>query len=344
MRRPSCISVVGVSPAMDLDASVTALHRPINRLYERRFVRALLKRYRNKAACFPRMSMTPASPPASPPCADFDDRITAPYSGFASAKDYYYRASAARRVIDRIAVPTLVLHAHRRSLHRLHAGDARRPSRESAHHPSLRPRTAATAPSSARPIPLTATTAAGPRSRCSTVRAGPCRLTDAMQAEWTVECGAEDAVLVVPWGSPSDPAGISAFIDLRANPDAIDAIPEAEAHPPLMQALRSLNAARSPVFTSKCDAWEMAADELAQLRLDLGIGTGFDDERRRGRCPDPSGVATNPTHHAFRLCELYRLHRPRPRAVFASFSPPRTSAAAHCTRIGGAARSSSRNA
>src|SRR6185312_16697517 len=47
-------AVVGISPAMDLDASSTALHRPINRVYERRFLRAMLKRYRNKVRCFPR--------------------------------------------------------------------------------------------------------------------------------------------------------------------------------------------------------------------------------------------------------------------------------------------------
>lgn len=99
----------------------------------------------------------------------------------------------------------------------------------------------------------------------------------AMQTEWTVECGADDAVLVVPWNSPPDSAGISAFVDLSANPTAIGAIPEAEAHPPLMQALRALNAARSPVFTAKCDAWEMSKDEIAQFRLDLGMGAGFDD-------------------------------------------------------------------
>jgi hypothetical protein len=40
----------------------------------------------------------------------FDDRITALYSGFTSADDYYYRAAAAR-VLDCIAVPTLILHA-----------------------------------------------------------------------------------------------------------------------------------------------------------------------------------------------------------------------------------------
>ena len=102
-------AVVGVSPAMDLDASVTALHRLINRYYERRFVRALLRRYRHKAACFPEIYDAGLAEGVKS-VREFDDRITAPYSGFASAEDYYYRAAAAR-VIDRIAVPTLVIHA-----------------------------------------------------------------------------------------------------------------------------------------------------------------------------------------------------------------------------------------
>ena len=37
-----------------------------------------------------------------------------------------------------------------------------------------------------------------------------------------------------------------------------------------MQALRALNATRSPVFTAKCNAWPLDADELHQLQLDLG--------------------------------------------------------------------------
>ena len=41
---------------------------------------------------------------------DFDDQITARYCGFLDAEDYYTRASASN-VVDRIAVPTLVLHA-----------------------------------------------------------------------------------------------------------------------------------------------------------------------------------------------------------------------------------------
>jgi hypothetical protein len=87
-----------------------------------------------------------------------------------------------------------------------------------------------------------------------------------MLAEWSVECSPEDPILVVPW---KDPSGRSAFVDLRANPYDFDAIPEAEHYPPLMQALRALNAARSPVFTAKCDAWTLDPEELEHLQLNL---------------------------------------------------------------------------
>jgi hypothetical protein len=102
-------SVVGVSPAIDLDLSATALHRPQNRLYERRFLRNLLKRFRRKVRLFPR-AFDPNRAAGIRSLREFDDRITALYSGFLSAEDYYFRVAAAR-VVDRIAVPTLVLHA-----------------------------------------------------------------------------------------------------------------------------------------------------------------------------------------------------------------------------------------
>jgi uncharacterized protein len=102
-------SVVGVSPAVDLGASAAALHRPENRLYERRFLRALLKRFRRKAMLFPR-AYDPNRAVGITSLRDFDDRITALYSGFSSAEDYYFRAAAAR-VVANIAVPTLILHA-----------------------------------------------------------------------------------------------------------------------------------------------------------------------------------------------------------------------------------------
>ncbi|HEV2679394.1 MAG TPA: hypothetical protein VGV14_02745 [Rhodanobacter sp.] len=89
-----------------------------------------------------------------------------------------------------------------------------------------------------------------------------------MLAEWSAECSAEDPVLVVPW---NDPEANLAFVDLRANPYDFDRIPEAERYAPLMQALRALNATRSSVFTAKCDAWRLNADELDPLQIDLNL-------------------------------------------------------------------------
>jgi hypothetical protein len=92
-----------------------------------------------------------------------------------------------------------------------------------------------------------------------------------MLSEWSAECSADDPVVVVPWSDPSDTTGNRRFIDLRENPYDLDHLPEAERFPPLMHALRALNAARSPVFTAKCDAWPLDPSELDALRLNLDV-------------------------------------------------------------------------
>jgi uncharacterized protein len=102
-------SAIGISPAVDLGPSADALHRPINRLYEMKFLHALLRRYRRKASLFPHL-YDPSVATRIRSLREFDDRVTALYAGFSGADDYYYRAAAAR-VLDRIAVPTLILHA-----------------------------------------------------------------------------------------------------------------------------------------------------------------------------------------------------------------------------------------
>jgi len=102
-------SVIGVSPAIDLGPSADALHEPWNRVYEVKFLRDLLARYRRKVAHFPQTyDATRADGIRS--IREFDDRVTAFYSGFTGADDYYYRAASAR-VLDRIAVPTLILNS-----------------------------------------------------------------------------------------------------------------------------------------------------------------------------------------------------------------------------------------
>jgi uncharacterized protein len=102
-------SMIGVSPAVDLQASADALHLPQNRLYELKFLSNLQRRFRRKAILFP-SAYDRNRAVGIHSLREFDDRITALYSGFTGADDYYHRAAAAR-VLDRIAVPTLILHA-----------------------------------------------------------------------------------------------------------------------------------------------------------------------------------------------------------------------------------------
>jgi predicted alpha/beta-fold hydrolase len=102
-------AVAAVCPALDLAASADALHLKSNRLYEIYFLWKLRRRLRTKARFFPE-SFDLSRLHGVATLRDFDDKITAYYCGFTGAADYYSRAAAAQ-VVDRIAVPTLVLHA-----------------------------------------------------------------------------------------------------------------------------------------------------------------------------------------------------------------------------------------
>jgi predicted alpha/beta-fold hydrolase len=102
-------AVAAVCPAMDLAASADALHEPANRLYEWYFLWQLFRRIRIKARFFPgHFDLSRLHGVTS--LRLFDDQVTAPYCGFTGADDYYARA-AASNVVDRIAVPGLILHA-----------------------------------------------------------------------------------------------------------------------------------------------------------------------------------------------------------------------------------------
>src|SRR3981189_3414064 len=101
--------VIGVSPAVDLQPSADALHLPQNRLYELKFLHNLLRRFRRKAMLFPH-AYDRNRAVGIRSLREFDNRITALYSGFTSADDYYNRA-AASRLLSHIAVPTLILNA-----------------------------------------------------------------------------------------------------------------------------------------------------------------------------------------------------------------------------------------
>ncbi len=106
---PEFRAVAAVCPAMDLAASADALHEPANRLYEWYFLLQLFRRFRGKAKMFPDDFDVRRLRGVSS-LRLFDDRVTAYYCGFAGAVDYYQRAAAAN-VVDRIAVPALIIHA-----------------------------------------------------------------------------------------------------------------------------------------------------------------------------------------------------------------------------------------
>ena len=107
--RPPLCAVAAVCPAIDLAAGSDALHEPANRGYEWHFLRGLMRRYRHKASIYPHIYSTRGIGPVRS-VREFDDKIVARYCGFRDADDYYFRAASAR-VVDRIAVPTLILHA-----------------------------------------------------------------------------------------------------------------------------------------------------------------------------------------------------------------------------------------
>ncbi|MFP5236992.1 MAG: YheT family hydrolase [Acidobacteriota bacterium] len=108
-RRAPLAAVATVCPVIDLAAGSDALHEPANRVYEWHFLRRLMRRYRRKAQLFPHIYQKDGFGPVRS-LREFDDKIVARYCGFRDADDYYYRVASAR-VVDRIAVPTLVLRA-----------------------------------------------------------------------------------------------------------------------------------------------------------------------------------------------------------------------------------------
>lgn len=107
--RPPLAAIATVCPVIDLAPSADALHEPANRVYEFRFLRGLMSRFRRKAALYPGRYRAEGIGPVRS-VREFDAKIVARYCGFRDADDYYYRAAAAR-VVHRIATPTLILRA-----------------------------------------------------------------------------------------------------------------------------------------------------------------------------------------------------------------------------------------
>ncbi|MEY4704754.1 MAG: hypothetical protein RL042_950 [Nitrospirota bacterium] len=101
--------VIAVCPNIDPTQCAQALEEPRNWLYHYHFLTRLKARMKRKAALFPdRWSLTGLD--RIRVISEFDDRYTAPDGGYASGPDYYDRAGA-RHVLEKIAVPTIIITA-----------------------------------------------------------------------------------------------------------------------------------------------------------------------------------------------------------------------------------------
>jgi hypothetical protein len=85
-----------------------------------------------------------------------------------------------------------------------------------------------------------------------------------MEADWTVALAPGDPVITVPWAADVNDIHGCRFVDLRlGDAHLVDEIEEARSQPALRSALLLLNAATSPLWTAKCDAWASSVEEGA---------------------------------------------------------------------------------
>ena len=107
---PSALrGIAAVCPALDLAACADALERADNYFYQRHFVAGLMARYAKKAKLFAQKYSSNGFGPIRT-VREFDDAITAPHFGYRNAQEYY-EAAGAKRVVDRICVPYLLITA-----------------------------------------------------------------------------------------------------------------------------------------------------------------------------------------------------------------------------------------
>jgi hypothetical protein len=92
-----------------------------------------------------------------------------------------------------------------------------------------------------------------------------------MDADFSVELGADDDALEFPWASPD---GSLRYYDLKHQADLLLYISEASEYPDLGRYLASVNSEKSVFLTAKCDVWTedelSAAEEIYEAKSKLG--------------------------------------------------------------------------
>ena len=102
-------SCLAIAPPIDILRCSQNLLRPENRIYSRSFSKSLLRHVRRRRPHVEAMRNIPETDTPGT-LMEFDNRYTAPLSGFRDAEDYY-RNCGAKPLLAKIALPTLIIAA-----------------------------------------------------------------------------------------------------------------------------------------------------------------------------------------------------------------------------------------
>ncbi|WP_232056408.1 YheT family hydrolase [Tuwongella immobilis] len=105
---PNLKLILAVNPPINLLACLDMLENRYKRFYDKHFMRDLVGLAKRHARHHPDLPLPQF--PKNVTVREFDALYTAPRNGFASAEEYYHRASA-ESVIPQITLPTLILTA-----------------------------------------------------------------------------------------------------------------------------------------------------------------------------------------------------------------------------------------
>jgi predicted alpha/beta-fold hydrolase len=103
-------SGIAIAPPIDLVCCGENIERGFNRVFSRNFASALVRFVQDRREFMPGLANIQLAP-APRGIVDFDDRVTAPLSGFDGVWDYYRQCSALPR-LNEIGIPTLIITSH----------------------------------------------------------------------------------------------------------------------------------------------------------------------------------------------------------------------------------------
>lgn len=106
--RAATRSAIAVSVPFRLADAAKRMNKGLSKIYQRHLVSRLQRKYRNKFGIIPSPLVVDIKKLTT--FSDFDHQVTAPLHGFKSGKDYYQQCSS-RQFIQKIKIPTLILHA-----------------------------------------------------------------------------------------------------------------------------------------------------------------------------------------------------------------------------------------